>query len=107
MLFLFNSTKHHMHFRFKRTVLLLMLFFILIMVLSAYFDMSLFFGKGSIFANTGAAVFSDIRDAFKGKSIIKDTTASSIKEAITDKASKLADSDIPLPGGYSVIKKTN
>src|SRR3989338_11397549 len=85
-LFLFNSTKHHMHFRFKRTVLLLMLFFILIMVLSAYFDMSLFFGKGSIFANTGAAVFSDIRDSFKDKPLLKETTTSSIKETITEKA---------------------
>lgn len=104
LLFLFNSTKHHLHFKFKRTVLLLVLFFILIMVLSVYFDMSVFFGNGSIFAKTGAAVFSDVKESFIDKPILKEGTVSSIKETITDKASKIIDSDISLPGGYSVIK---
>src|SRR3989338_8666673 len=86
LLFLFNSTKHHLHFKFKRTMLLLVLFFILIMVLSVYFDMSVFFGKGSIFVKTGAAVFSDVKDSFKDKPLLKETTTSSIKETITEKA---------------------
>ena len=104
-LFLFNSTKHHLNFKLKRVLLLLAVFFVVFMVVSSYFDMSIFFGKGNLFAKTGAAVFSDMKEAVAGKDLVKDSTINSIKETITQKASNLADTKISLPMGYSITKK--
>jgi len=99
-----SSIKHRLNFRFKRTLIILAAFFLVLMLASAYFDMSFFFSKDNLLAKTGAAVFSDMRDALSDKPLVKEDTIQSIKGDVVLKMQDVTDNVVGLDPSSLVSK---
>ncbi len=105
-LFWWNNKRHHFHIEIRRILIILVLFFIALAVVSAYVDMSLFFGKENFFAKTGAAIFSGFRENLDIEQLSNDDTIRSFRDNFVDKASNALD-NITLPRETYLIKSAN
>lgn len=103
----FSSITHHFKFKVKRTLLILAIFFVGLVVASAYFDFSGIFGPKNIFAKTGASVISDVKDAVFKEDLIKKDTLDSISEGVADKTSEITKGIISLPRSNSIRTKSD
>ncbi len=88
-LFLLNSTKHHLGFRLKRIVLILIIFFVVLAIFSSYFDMSLVLGKNNLFAKTGAAIFGGVKDKISVDPLIREGELDFLKKEIVKGSDEL------------------
>lgn len=102
-----SSMKHHFQFRLKRTLLILAAFFIFLVIASAYFDLSGIFSEKNVFAKTGAAIISDLKDAISKDSLIKKDTVDSIKDNLMKETSEATKGVISLEPLTSVNKNKN